>query len=83
MLYDKYMEMLLDLDIPEERLESINRRITLAREQIENARNEVKAAIETAGVNKLKSRMAGQTITGRRAERISAFLQSAGERVHG
>ncbi len=83
MLYDKYMEMLLDLDIPEERLESIERRITLAREQIEKARNEVKAAIEAAGVNKLKSRMTGQTITPRRAERISAFLQSAGRNVRG
>jgi len=81
-LYDKYTEMLSDLDVPEERLDSIERRINLAREQIAKSREEVNAAIEAAGVNKLKSRMSNQAITGRRAERISAFLQSAEERVH-
>lgn len=82
LLYEKYTAMLTDLDIPEEKLNSIERRIDIAREQIEKARADVNAAMQAVNADKLKIRMAEQKITGRRAERISAFLQSAGERVH-
>lgn len=81
-LKGKYAEALIDPDVSDEKLESMEKRIDMAEKQVDKSREEVKKAIAAHNVNRMKGVDNAQSFSGKRRDRIAAYIQSAGGVAH-
>lgn len=81
-LKGKYAEALIDPDVSDEKLESMEKRINMAEKQVDKSREEVKKAIAAHNVNRMKGMDSAPSLSGKRRERIAAYIQSAGCMAH-
>lgn len=75
-LKGKYAEALIDPDIPDDKLESMEKRIDMAEKQVDKSREEVKKAIATHNANLMKGMVGASSFSSKRQERIAAYIQS-------
>lgn len=82
-LKGKYADALIDPDVSEEKLESMEKRIGMAEKQVSKSRDEVQKAIAAHNVNRIKRLESNGPVLGaKRAERIAAYIRSAGCAAH-
>jgi len=81
-LKSKYAEALVDPDVSDEKLESMEKRINMAEAQVDKSREEVKKAIAAHNVNRIKGMDSAPSFSSKRKERIAAYIQSAGSAAH-
>ena len=60
----------------------MEKRIDMAEKQVDKSREEVKKAIATHNVNRMKCMNSAPSFSGKRKERIAAYIQSTGCVVH-
>lgn len=78
----RYAEALIDPDVSDEKLESMEKRIDMAGKQVDKSREEVKKAIATHNANRMKCMNSAPRFSSKRKERIAAYIQSAGCVAH-
>ena len=81
-LKSKYAEALIDPDISDEKLESMEKRINMAETQVDKSREEVRKAISAHNVKRMKDMGGAPSFSSRRRDRIAAYIQSAGGTAH-
>lgn len=77
-LKGKYAEALVDPEVSDEKLESMEKRINMAEQQVDKSRDEVKKAIAAHNANQIKRVNSAPSFSNKRKERIAAYIQSVG-----
>lgn len=73
-----YAEALIDPEVSDEKLESMEKKISIAEKMLNDSREEVKKAIAVHNVKQMKGIDTVPSFSGKRKERIAAYIQSAG-----